>query len=106
MYLFVFVRELDRQLQPSKERIQRVKLLNSLERHAHKLSISQYLSERFLIRHPAPRNQPLLNQPLLNQPLLNQPLLNQPSTFRNELCMLVAHVVLFVHQDTNCTQNW
>ena len=93
MCLFVFVRELeiDRQLQPSKERIQRVKLLNSLERHAHKLSISQYLSERFLIRHPAPRNQPLLNQ---------------PSTFRNELCMLVAHVVLFVHQDTNCTQNW
>ena len=27
-------------------------------------------------------------------------LLNQPSTFRNELCMLIAHVVLFVHQDT------
>ena len=53
MCLFVFVRELeiDRQLPPSKERIQRVKLLNSLERHAHKLSISQHLSERFLINN-------------------------------------------------------
>ena len=58
--------------------------------------ISQYLSGRFSIRHPAPRNQPLLNQPLLNQ----------PSTFRNELCMLVANVLLFAHQDTNCTENW
>ena len=37
-------------------------LLNSLEGHAHKLSISQYLRERFLIHHSAPGNQPLLNQ--------------------------------------------